>query len=44
MEIVHLEDLHIDGRIISKLILKKLTGRVRTELMWLGVGYSRGLL
>jgi len=38
------EELSIDERIILKLILKSLSGRVWTELMWLGIETSSRLL
>jgi len=38
------EELSIDGRIILKLILKRLSGRVWTELIWFGVETSSRLL
>jgi hypothetical protein len=34
----HLEDIHIDGRIILKLILQKSNGRIWTEFSWFRVG------
>ena len=39
----HLEDLHMDGRIILKLILRDYNGRMWTEFSWLRIGYSGGL-
>jgi len=38
------EELSIDGRIILKLILKRLSGRVWTELIWLGIETRSRLL
>jgi hypothetical protein len=38
------EELSIDGRIILKWILKRLSGRVWTELIWLAIETSGRLL
>jgi len=38
------EALSINGKIILKLILKRLSGRVWTELIWLGIETSSRLL
>jgi hypothetical protein len=40
----HSEDLSADRRIILKWILKKEVGRMWTELIWLNVGTSGGLI
>ena len=34
----HLEDLHVNGNIALKLILKKYVWTARTGLIWLGIG------
>jgi hypothetical protein len=34
----------IDGRVILKYTLRKLVERVKTELIWLSIGSSSGLL
>jgi len=39
----NLEDLHIDGRIILKLILNECNVRMWTEFSWLRIGQSGGL-
>jgi hypothetical protein len=40
----HLQDLDIDGMIISKWMLKKWDGMSRTGLIWLRIGTGGGLL
>jgi hypothetical protein len=39
----HLEDMHIDGGIILKFILKECNERMWIEFSWLRIGYSCGL-
>jgi hypothetical protein len=43
-QIAHLENLGVNGRIISKLILKKWHGESWTGLIWLRIWTGRGLL
>jgi len=38
----HFEYLRIEERIILKYILKKYSGRLRAEFIWLRIGTSRG--
>jgi len=40
----HLENLGVDGRIISKWIFNKWDGEVWTGLIWLRIGTVGGLL
>jgi hypothetical protein len=39
-----LEGIGVDGRVILKLVLKKLGGRVWTGFIWLRLGTSGGIL
>jgi hypothetical protein len=43
MEVDHLEDLRVDGRIILKSIFKKWGGETWTGLLWLEIGTGGGL-
>jgi hypothetical protein len=40
----YLENLHIDGRILLKLILQKYGVRVWTGFIWLRIGTGDGIL
>jgi hypothetical protein len=42
--VLHTRDLDADRRIIINWILRKQGERVQTELTWLRIGYSDGLL
>jgi hypothetical protein len=44
MEINHMEDLRVDGKIILKLIFKKWDREAWTGLLWLRIGTAGGLL